>query len=331
VHEVVVVALDGVVAADLATPAEVLGRTRLRDGTAPYRIRVAAPRVPVDAGLFTLRTRWRLDTLAEAHTVVVPGRAEPTLPTPPAVLRALRAAAANGTRIASICVGAFVLAEAGLLDGRRATTHWAAAGDLARMYPDIEVDPDVLFVDNGQILTSAGAAAGLDLCLHLVRRDHGSAIAADTARATVMPLERSGGQAQFINHVPPNPSGASLDPLLRWLDANHHRPLTLAQMAEHAAMSTRTLNRQFREQVGTTPIAWLRAVRIRRAQHLLETTDASVEALARLVGFGSTTTFRDHFTHLVGTTPTHYRHSFTSTLLRPIPAPMTEPKPTPEP
>jgi transcriptional regulator GlxA family with amidase domain len=310
VHEVVVLALDGVIAADLAIPAEVLSRTRLLDGQCPYRIRVAALRPNVDAGIFTLRTPWRLDALVEADTILVPGLADPTMPTPPAVLRALREAAARGARIASICVGAFVLAEAGLLQGRRATTHWAAAHELARLYPDVHVDPNVLFVDNGQILTSAGAAAGLDLCLHLVRRDHGSAVAADTARATVMPLERSGGQAQYINYLPPNPDNASLDPLLRWLDANYDRHLTIAKIAEHAAVSTRTLNRQFHDQVGSTPIVWLRAIRIRRAQCLLETTNEPIDAVARLVGFGSTNTFRDHFTDLVGANPTSYRRSF---------------------
>ena len=175
----------------------------------------------VDAGAFTLRAPWGLDALAEADTIILPGCADPTLPVPPEVLDALRAAAARGTRIASICVGAFVLAATGLLDGLRATTHWLGAAALAATHPEVDVDPDVLYVDNGQFLTSAGAAAGLDLCLHMIRRDHGSAVAADAARLSVMPLEREGGQAQFIVHEqPPSPDGTTLEPLLRWMEEN---------------------------------------------------------------------------------------------------------------
>ncbi|WP_344732642.1 GlxA family transcriptional regulator, partial [Spinactinospora alkalitolerans] len=214
------------------------------------------------------------------------------------------------TRIASICVGAFVLAATGLLDGLRATTHWAATPELARRHPAVEVDPDVLFVDNGQFLTSAGAAAGMDLCLHMVRRDHGSAVAADAARIAVMPLERDGGQAQFIAHEPPAPDGASLEPLLRWMEENAHRELTLDDIARHGAVSTRTLGRRFREQTGTTPLQWLNRARLRRAQHLLETTVHPVERIAGQVGFGSATTFRDRFKRLVGTSPHAYRRAF---------------------
>ena len=303
-------ALDGVVLADLGVPVEVFGRTRRPDGTCPYRVRVASARASVDAGVVRLRPPWRLDVLGEADTIVVPGIEDPLAPIPTSVLDALRRSAASGARIASICVGAFVLAEAGLLAGRRATTHWAGADLLAQHHPDIDVDPDVLYVDDGQILTSAGAAAGLDLCLHLVRRDQGSAVAAATARMTVMPLERAGGQAQFIDHVPASAGGASLEPLLRWLDANHGEHVTLADMAEQAAMSTRSLNRHFRDQVGSTPVAWLRTVRIRHAQRLLETTDRSVEVIAGLVGYRSATTFREHFTEIVAATPTAYRRSF---------------------
>ncbi|MGH3145667.1 MAG: GlxA family transcriptional regulator, partial [Rubrobacter sp.] len=181
-HTVAVLALDGVLAFDLSTPVEVFGRARLPDGRAPYRVRVCAPTDEVDAGVFTVRVRWGLDALGGADTIVVPGLADPTGSIPEAVLGALRAAAGDGTRIASICVGAFTLAATGLLDGLRATTHWAAAEELSRLYPEVDVDPDVLFVDNDRILTSAGAAAGLDLCLHMIRRDHGSAVAADAAR-----------------------------------------------------------------------------------------------------------------------------------------------------
>ncbi len=311
-HTVAVLALDGVVAFDLATPLEVFGRARLPGGDAAYRVRVCAPADEVDAGAFALRLTWRLDALAEADTIILPGLADPAMPILQEVLVALRAAAGRGARIASICVGTFTLAATGLLDGLRATTHWLAADALARRYPRVEVDPDVLFVDNGQLLTSAGAAAGLDLCLHLIRRDHGAAVAADAARTSVMPLERAGGQSQFIAHAPPIPDGATLEPLLRWLDENAHRELTFGQIAARAGLSPRTLNRRFRDQTGTTPLQWLHRARLRRAQCLLETTGLPVERIAAQVGFGSPTTFRDRFRRLVGTSPHAYRRAFRS-------------------
>ena len=310
-HTIAVLALDGVIGFDLTTPLEVFGRTRLPDGRTPYRLRVCARRPEVDAGAFTLRAPWGLDALAEADTIIVPGIADPSAPMPAEALDALRRAAAAGTRIASICAGAFVLAAAGLLDGGRATTHWVAAAYLAARYPAVEVDPDVLYVDNGQILTSAGAAAGLDLCLHLIRRDHGSAVAADAARLSVMALEREGGQAQFVVHEqPPTPRGSVLEPVLRWMEDNAGRELTLEDIAAHAGMSTRTLNRRFREQTGTTPLQWLHRVRIRQAQHLLETTTHPVDRIAAQVGFGSPTAFRDRFKRVAGTSPHAYRRAF---------------------
>lgn len=309
-HLVAVLALDGVLAFDLSTPIEVFGRARLPSGRAAYRVCICAPTVEVDTGAFTLRARWGLDTLAEADTIILPGLADPMVALPDEVLAALRTAAARGTRLASICVGTFTLAATGLLNGLRATTHWAAAGELARRYPEVDVDASVLFVDNGQILTSAGAAAGLDLCLHLIRRDHGSAVAADTARLAVMPLERAGGQAQFIVHEPPTPDGATLEPLLRWLEENAHRDLRLADIAAQAMLSTRTLNRRFREQIGTAPLQWLHRSRLRQAQYLLETSGHSVERIASQVGFGSPTTFRDRFKRLIGASPQAYRCAF---------------------
>jgi transcriptional regulator GlxA family with amidase domain len=310
-HTVAVLALDQVIAFDLSTPIEVFSRVRLPDGRTPYRVRVCAATPQVDAGAFTLTAPWGLAALAEADTVVLPGVADPLASVPEEVLEALRRAAARGTRIASICSGAFTLAATGLLDGKRATTHWIAAALLAARHPTIEVDPDVLYVDNGQFLTSAGAAAGLDLCLHLIRRDHGSAVAADAARLSVMPLEREGGQAQFIVHdLPPAPNGSALEPLLRWLEENADRDLALDDIAVQARLSTRTLNRRFREQTGTTPLQWLHRARIRQAQYLLEVTDHPVDRIATQVGFGSPTAFRDRFKRVVGTNPHAYRHAF---------------------
>ncbi|MEU8321143.1 helix-turn-helix domain-containing protein [Nonomuraea sp. NPDC048881] len=310
-HTVAVLALDHVVAADLAIPVEVFGRARLADGSRPYRVRVCAatPQVPGDA--FTIVAPHGLEALRTADTIIVPGCSEQAVPPGPEVLAALRDAAAAGTRVASICVGAFTLAAAGLLDGLGATTHWMAADRLAELFPDVDVRPDVLYVDNGQILTSAGAAAGLDLCLHLVRRDFGSAVAADSARLSVTPLEREGGQAQFMAHTrPPVPQGSLLEPVLAWIEDNLDGRVTLAAMAAHCGMSERTFGRRFREQTGTTPLQWLLRARVRRAQLLLETTDHGVERIAAQSGFGSAVALRERFKRVVGVPPQSYRASF---------------------
>ena len=242
--------------------------------------------------------------------MVIPGIADISARIPAKLLKALCAAARRGVRMASICTGAFVFAATGLLDGRRATTHWLAAGELARRFPSIQVDANVLYVDGGQFLSSVGAAAGLDLCLHIVRRDYGASVAADTARVSVMPLERSGGQAQFIVHAPPTPDGASLAPLLPWLDKHLGERLTLNAVARQAGLSVRTLTRRFREQLGTTPLHWLLAARVRRAQALLETSRHSVEIIAAKVGFGSVSALREQFHRFLGTSPQEYRRSF---------------------
>ncbi|WP_406169604.1 GlxA family transcriptional regulator [Streptomyces sp. NBC_00996] len=312
-HTVAVLALDQVIPFDLSAPIDTFGWARLPDGRAAYRIRVCSVTADeeVSAGPFAVRAPYGLEALAEADTIVLPGIADPTVPLPPGVAEALRAAAANGTRIASICVGAFVFAATGLLDGLRATTHWVAAQDLAAMYPAVTVDPNVLYVDNGQFLTSAGAAAALDMCLHMIRMDHGSAVAAHAARMSVMPLEREGGQAQFIVHdQPPVPAGTTMEPLLAWLEENAGHDLTLEDIAARAGMSTRTLNRRFREQTGTTPLQWLHRARVRRAQYLLETTTYPVERIAVQAGFGSPTAFRERFKRVVGTSPNAYRRAF---------------------
>ena len=309
-HTVAVLALDDVITFDLATPVQAFSFAWQPDGSPAYRVLVCGTG-PVRTDVFSIQPDWGLDVLADADTVVVPGRMDPAAPVPAEVVEALKAAAARGTRIASICVGAFVLAAAGLLDGLRATTHWLGAAELAERYPEIDVDANVLYVDNGQFLTSAGAAAGLDLCLHMIRRDHGSAVAADAARRSVMPLEREGGQAQFIVHdQPPVPRGAELEPLLTWLETNAGADLTLNDIAARAGMSTRTLNRRFREQTGTTPLQWLHRARVRRAQYLLEHTTHPVDRIAGEVGFGSPTAFRERFRRVVGTSPHAYRAAF---------------------
>ncbi|MGW7514553.1 GlxA family transcriptional regulator [Streptomyces sp. NPDC054796] len=310
-HTVAILVLDDVVPFDMATPIEVFGRTRLPDGRRPYTVRLCGLTPEVRGEAFTMRPPWGLEALADADTVIVPGCAETAPPPPPEALDALRAAAASGTRIASICSGAFILAATGLLDGLSATTHWLGARALAERFPLVDVRPDVLYVDNGQFLTSAGAAAGLDLCLHMIRRDLGSAVAADAARLSVMPLEREGGQAQFIVHEqPPVPRGSLLEPVLAWIEDNLGQDLTLEAMAARCGMSERTFSRRFREQTGTTPLQWLLRARVRRAQFLLETTEYGVERIAAQSGFGSPTAFRERFKRVVGLTPQAYRASF---------------------
>jgi transcriptional regulator GlxA family with amidase domain len=307
---VAVVAFDGVVLADLAGPCEVFERARTADGGMPYDVRVCSLERVVRTQHVCLDVPWRLATLRRAHTVIVPGIDDLNRTVPEPVLQAIRRAAARGARVASICTGAFVLAATGALDGRRATTHWATASELARRYPRVTIDAAVLYVDNGTVLTSAGAAAGLDLCIHLVRQDLGAAIAATVARAAVMPLERAGGQSQFVAHEDPADDDISLEPVLSWLNAHLEQDLSLERIAKKAGTSTRTLSRRFREQVGSTPSAWLKRARVRRAQRLLETTKLSIERVASEVGFGSPAVLREHFHAVVGTSPTDYRRSF---------------------
>jgi transcriptional regulator GlxA family with amidase domain len=318
-HEVAVVAMHGTVPFDLSIACEVFGHVRLPRGDG-YRVRVCGEAPEVRAGAFNIRAPWSLEHVAGADTVVVPGVSDPTLPVPEPVVDAIRHAARRGARVASICTGAFVLAATGLLDGRRVTTHWLAAALLAARYPAVTVDPNVLFVDHGQFITSAGASAGIDMCLHLVRRDHGQAVAAHAARLAVAPLEREGGQAQYIHHEAPS-SVASLSPLLDWMRENAGRPLTLERIAARAAMSPRTLNRRFKEQTGTTPLQWLLGARIRNARGLLETTQLSVDQVALAVGFDCASSFRERFRRTVGVAPNAYRRTFQGEAPCPEPAP----------
>ncbi|MGI5525989.1 GlxA family transcriptional regulator [Streptomyces syringium] len=312
-HVVAILALDDVAAFDLAIPCQVFALARLPDAAPAYEVRVCAERtVTATAGEqqpFQVSTRFRLDDARDADTVIVPGVRPDRAPSP-RTLRLIRDAAARGARVASICTGAFVLAAAGLLDGRRATTHWMFADRLAEGFPAVEVDPSVLFVDNGQVLTSAGIAAGLDLCLHVVRRDLGAAAAAHAARMIVMAPQRGGGQAQFIEYRDPVSDPGDLGPTLQWMQENLDRALTNADIAAQAVMSTRTLARRFRAQIGTTPLQWLLNRRLQRARELLETTDLPMDRVAEAVGFGSTETLRHHFSRHVGTTPKAYRASF---------------------
>ncbi|MEV4630329.1 helix-turn-helix domain-containing protein [Micromonospora sp. NPDC049523] len=309
-HTVVVLALPDTIAFDLTTPVEVFGRVRLPGGRPGYRVLVCGSEPVVSAGPLRLATDHGLDALARADTIVVPGRDDPTAPTPAAVTKALRDAAAAGTRIASICVGAFTLATAGLLDGRRATTHWAATERFRAAFPTVDLDPDVLYVDTGQIVTSAGATAGIDMCLHLVGRDYGAAVAADASRLTVAPLHRDGGQAQFIVRDSPGQTAPGLARLLEWIEENAHLDLSLDDLADQATMSIRTLNRRFHEETGRTPMQWLNNVRIRRAQELLGTTDHGIDRIARQVGFTSPTNFRAQFKRVSGVAPRAYRSTF---------------------
>lgn len=296
---------------ELACATEVFG-TVPPDAPARYDFRICAERpgplettagyaMLVDAGLAALR---------EADTVIVPGWQPAGEPAPPAVTEALRAAHRRGARIVAICTGAFVLAQAGLLDGRRATTHWRHTARLAAAFPQVRVDPDVLYVDHGDVATSAGTGAGIDLCLHLVRRDHGAAYAAQIARNMVLPPHREGSQLQYAAQPVPDRADASLAPLLEWAASRLDTRLTVARLAERAGLSSRTLARKFTEQLGTSPGQWLLGRRLDAARVLLERTDLPVEAIAARVGLASAVNLRRHFRAHLGTTPGTYRRTF---------------------
>lgn len=251
-----------------------------------------------------------LAELSRADTVIVTACADIHEDPPSALLDALRLAYNRGARIASICTGAFTLAAAGLLDGRRATTHWRYADELADRWPSVRVEPNVLYTDEGQILTSAGSSAGLDLCLHMVRQDHGTRVANAIARRLVIPPHREGGQAQYIEQPLPIDENSSLGPVLDWARANLEKPLTVEDLARRALMSPRTFARRFRETTATTPLQWLCAERVRQAQDLLENTNDTIDHIANVCGLGSAHRLRTHFTRINQVTPVEFRRTF---------------------
>jgi transcriptional regulator GlxA family with amidase domain len=310
-----VLALDGVIPFDLGIPHRVFGAASDAAGEPLYDVQTCAigGRSVRTSADFTIKVDHDDSLLAEADTVIVATQ-EPTgtllqeRVLPVRITNAL-ARVPEDTRIVSICTGAFVLAAAGLLDGQRATTHWMQADRMQALFPRVKVDPRVLFTDEGRILTSAGAAAGVDLCLHLVRCDHGSDIANATARRCVVPPWRDGGQAQFLETPVPT-IDTSTSSTRAWAATQLKQPLTLLALAEHAGMSVRNFTRRFRAEVGLTPTHWLIQQRVDRARTLLETTDLPIETIAHECGFGSATLLRQHMRHAIGLTPTTYRKRF---------------------
>ena len=316
VHRVAVLIFDRPALFETAIACEVWGIDRTAAGVPPSELRLCTPertplttelgaRIDVDHGLETLR--W-------ADTIVIPGAPKPIVDpvVDDAVARALRAAYRRGARIATFCSGAFVLAATGLLAGRKATTHWTYADAFRERFPDVELDPNVLYVGGDRLFTSAGTAAGIDLCLHLVRGDWGAEVANVIARRMVVAPHRGGGQAQFVEVPVPTSEDADADlrAVLGWVEGNLDRDLNVYELARRAAMTTRTFARRFKQSTGTTPLQWVLHQRVAKAQRLLETTRLGVDEIAASCGFSSAAALRQHFGRLVGSTPSGYRSSF---------------------
>jgi transcriptional regulator GlxA family with amidase domain len=318
-HRIVVLALPGVIPFELGIPARIFGAARDAAWKPYYEvITCSVDGLPVrtDAD-YSITVEHDARALATADTVIIAPTHElgemyqkGTLPDS---LGDALAQVRPGTRMVAICTGTFVLAAAGLLDGRPATTHWRHAERLSSMFPSIKVDPDVLYVDDGDILTSAGVAAGIDLCLHLVRRDHGSAVANKVARTCVVPPARDGGQAQYIQRPVPKTWEGSTSAARQWALERLDQPLSLTDLAAHSAMSTRTFTRRFRAETGLSPGQWLTRQRVDLARHLLETTDLSIDHVADRAGFGTATSLRQNLQATIGISPSAYRHTFQPT------------------
>jgi transcriptional regulator GlxA family with amidase domain len=310
---VAVLLVDGTAPFEFGVVCEVFGINRAEEGVPPFDFRVCGerPGEPLDTRVgCRFVPEHGLDALVDADLVCVPAVGDHRGAYPQDVLAALRKAYRRGAILLSVCSGAFLLGEAGLLDGRRCTTHWRYTGELAERFPGAEVDPDVLFVDEGRLITSAGTAAGIDACLHLVRRELGSAAANSIARRMVVPPQRDGGQRQFIDLPVPECRAEGLQPLLDWMVEHLAEEQTVAELARRARMSERTFARRFAAEAGSTPLRWLTQQRVLHARRLLEETDLELEELARLSGLGSGALLRHHFRRAVGVTPQAYRRTF---------------------
>ncbi|MFF0521164.1 GlxA family transcriptional regulator [Actinomadura nitritigenes] len=313
-HRVVVLALDGVYPFELGIPVRIFGSATGPGGTPLYEVLTCGidGRPVRSSADFAIAVEHGHEIIETAGTLVIPpfGCGPAVAPgCPPPIADAL-SRLRPGARIVSICTASYLLAAAGLLDGRPATTHWAEAERFKALFPEVDVNADVLFVDDGDVLTSAGVAAGIDLCMHLVRRDHGSEVANRVARRCVVPPWREGGQAQFIERPVPEPDAAATSATRAWALGELHRPIPLAEMARHARMSVRTFSRRFRDEVGMTPGQWLARQRVDLARRLLETTDLPVDRIAEQAGFGTSASLRQHLVASIGVPPSAYRHTF---------------------
>ncbi|MBA2550293.1 MAG: helix-turn-helix domain-containing protein [Nocardioidaceae bacterium] len=316
IRDVAVLVYDGVAPFELGVLCEAWGIDRRDDGVPSFDFAVCAPQpgpVRTSAG-FDLVVEHGADRVAQADLVALPAMPRDA-EVPARVLGLIRDAHERGARLLSVCSGAFLLGAAGLLDGRRCTTHWRYADELAARFPAAIVDPDVLYVDADPIITGAGSAAGLDACLHLIRKDFGAQVASTVARRMVVPPLRDGGQAQFVRSAVPTCEADTLSPILTWMTENLEADLTVEALAQRALMSTRTFARRFREETGTTPHQWLTHQRVLLAEQLLEETQLSVEEVARRSGFGNAAALRHHFTRFRGTSPVSYRRTFGCTVV----------------
>ncbi|MEU1271932.1 helix-turn-helix domain-containing protein [Streptomyces sp. NPDC005799] len=312
-QNVAAVVLDGVNPFELAVVCEVFGIDRSDDGLPVYDFAVASAEGPVlsTRGGFSMQVEHGLERLEEADLIAVPAGAHyGSRDFPPEMLEALRRGVDRGARVLSVCSGVFVLAAAGLLDGRRCAVHWHDAGQLARAYPRLTVEPDVLYVDEDPVITSAGTAAGIDACLHIVRKEQGPEVANKIARRMVVPPHRDGGQAQYIERPLPRNSCDTVGEVLVWMERHLDEEVTVEQLAERAHMSPRTFARRFQQETGTTPYRWILRQRVLLAQRLLEATDETVDAIAGRAGFGNAAALRHQFIQAVGTTPNAYRRTF---------------------
>jgi transcriptional regulator GlxA family with amidase domain len=313
-QNIAVALVDEVNAFELGVLCEVFGIDRSEQGLPVYDFAVVSSEpgpVRVLAGL-TVSTTHGIERLEQADLIAVPagGKGFEEREYPPALLEALRDAVAREARVLSVCGGAFVLGAAGLLDGRKCTTHWKHTDQLAARFPAARVEPDVLYIDEDPVITSAGTAAGIDACLHIVRKEQGCQVANAIARRMVVPPHREGGQAQYIERPVPPSSDNNLADVLAWMESHLDADVTVEQLASRAHMSPRTFARRFLQEAGTTPYRWLLRQRISHAQHLLETTDQTIDCIAACVGFGSSATLRHHFLRILGVTPQAYRRTF---------------------